>query len=88
VNVLANILLAHRGPPFSQHDRGCTIHPETRPWYQRPNLDGPSDKTMAVVGFETLNGAPIAVYVNYAMHAIHFYMLGILSAYFPGATSR
>jgi neutral ceramidase len=64
------------------------IHPETRLWYQGPNLDGPSDKTVAVIEFETPSGEPIAVYVNYAMHAINFYMLGILSADFPGATSR
>ena len=64
------------------------IHPETRLWYQGPNLEGPSDKTVAVVEFETPSGEPIAVYVNYAMHAINFYMLGILSADFPGATSR
>jgi neutral ceramidase len=64
------------------------IHPETRLWYQGPNLDGPSDKTVAVIEFETPSGTPIAVYVNYAMHAINFYMLGILSADFPGATSR
>ncbi len=64
------------------------IHPETRLWYQGPNLDGPSDKTVAVMKFETLNGEPIAVYVNYAMHAINFYLMGILSPDFPGATSR
>jgi hypothetical protein len=64
------------------------INPETRLWYQGPNLDGPSDKTVAVLKFETPSGEPIAVYANYAMHAINFYMMGILSGDFPGATSR
>lgn len=30
--------------------------------------DGPSDKTVAVVKFETLSGSPIAILVNYAVH--------------------
>ena len=64
------------------------IHPETRLWYQGPNLEGVSDKTVAVMKFESLTGEPIAVYVNYAMHAIDYYLMGILSADFPGATSR
>jgi neutral ceramidase len=64
------------------------IHPETRLWYQGPNLDGPSDKTMAVLKFETTSGAPIAVYFNYAMHAVDYYEMGILTADFPGVTSR
>jgi neutral ceramidase len=64
------------------------IDPETRLWYQGPNLDGPSDKTVAVLKFETPGGEPIAVYVNYAMHAIDYYEMGILTADFPGVTSR
>jgi len=64
------------------------IHPETRLWHQGPNLDGVSDKTVAVLKFETLTGEPIAVHINYAMHAIDYYMMAILSADFPGATSR
>jgi hypothetical protein len=64
------------------------IHPSTRLWYQGPNLDGPSDKTVAVVKFETSSGEPVAVYVNYAMHAIDYYEMGILTADFPGVTSR
>jgi neutral ceramidase len=64
------------------------IHPITRLWYQGPNLDGPSDKTMAVLKFETTDGAPIAVYANYAMHAIDYYEMGTLTADFPGLTSR
>jgi neutral/alkaline ceramidase-like enzyme len=64
------------------------VHPQTRLWYQGPNLDGPSDKTVAVLKFETPSGEPIAVYVNYAMHAIDYYEMGILTADFPGVTSR
>jgi hypothetical protein len=64
------------------------IHPQTRLWYQGPNLEGPSDKTVAVLKFENSTGEPIAVYVNYAMHAIDYYEMGILTADFPGVTSK
>ena len=64
------------------------IHPETRLWYQGPNLEGVSDKAMAVLEFEALNGKPIAVYANYGMHAIDYYEMGILTADFPGVTAR
>jgi len=64
------------------------IHPQTRLWYQGPNLDGPSEKTVAVLKFETASGELIAVYMNYAMHAIDYYEMGILTADFPGVTSR
>jgi neutral ceramidase len=64
------------------------VHPETRLWYQGPNLDGPSDKTVAVVKFESLSGEPIAVYMNYAMHANLMFMRNEISGGFPGATSR
>jgi hypothetical protein len=64
------------------------IHPETRTWYQGPNPDGPSDKTVAVVKFEATSGELIAVYVNYAMHANLMFMRNEISGGFPGATSR
>jgi neutral ceramidase len=64
------------------------VHPDTRLWYQGPNLDGPSDKTVAVVKFESLSGKPIAVYMNYAMHANLVFMRNEISGDFPGATSR
>ncbi len=64
------------------------IDQQTRLWYQGPNLDGPTDKTVAVVMFESLAGDPIAVYVNYAMHAVFFFMRNQISGDFPGATSR
>ncbi len=46
------------------------IDPKTRRWWEGPNYDGPSDKTVAVMKLETLAGEPIAVYYNYAMHAV------------------
>jgi neutral ceramidase len=64
------------------------VHPDTRLWYQGPNLDGPSDKTVAVVKFESLSGEPVAVYINYAMHANLMFMRNEISGGFPGATSR
>jgi neutral ceramidase len=38
------------------------IDPATRRWTQAPNLDGPSDKTVAVLKFEAFSGEAIAVY--------------------------
>jgi len=64
------------------------IHPETRKWTQYSNLDAPSDKTVAVLTFFRPTGEPIAVYVNYAMHPINGYVLGVVSGDFPGAMSR
>src|SRR4030095_12910787 len=46
------------------------IDPQTKRWWEGPNYDGPSDKTVAVMKFETLSGEPIAVYYNYAMHGV------------------
>ncbi|MHC4680132.1 MAG: neutral/alkaline non-lysosomal ceramidase N-terminal domain-containing protein [Planctomycetota bacterium] len=37
-------------------------------WWLGQNPDGPADKTMHVIKFETLEGEPIAVLVNYAAH--------------------
>lgn len=64
------------------------IDPVTRLWSQAPNYDGPSDKEVAVVTFETLSGEPIAVYYNYGMHSNYMYMSGVLSAGVPGETTR
>ncbi len=38
------------------------IDPTTRLWTQGPNLSGSSDKTVAVIKFETPEGQPIAAY--------------------------
>jgi neutral ceramidase len=64
------------------------IDPKTHKWWEGPNYEGPSDKTVAVVKFETLNGDPIAVYYNYAMHAVTVGQLDQVSADAPGAASR
>lgn len=65
-----------------------SVHPDKRTWYQGPNEDGPSDKTVAVIKFESLSGELIGVYMNYAMHANMMYMRNEISGGFPGATSR
>jgi neutral ceramidase len=57
-------------------------------WRQEPNPSGPSDKTLAVVEFLGADSVPIAVYMNYAMHPINFYLSGVVSADFPGEASR
>jgi hypothetical protein len=57
-------------------------------WRQAPNPDGPSDKTLAVVEFRGEDGAPIAVYMNYAMHPVNYYNTGVISADFPGDAAR
>jgi neutral ceramidase len=65
-----------------------SIGDETHLWSQAPNLDAPSDKTVAVVKLTTPSGEPIAAYVNYAMHPVNGYLVGITSADFAGAASR
>lgn len=60
----------------------------TRLWYQGPNTEGPSDKTVAVIKFETLTGEPIAIYYNYAMHPNTMFMSGVLSGDFSGMASK
>jgi hypothetical protein len=57
-------------------------------WRQEPNPEGPSDKTLAIVEFVGNDNVPIAVYMNYAMHPINFYLSGVISADFPGEASR
>ncbi|OJW57617.1 MAG: hypothetical protein BGO57_00335 [Sphingomonadales bacterium 63-6] len=63
------------------------IDPETHRWWEGPNYDGTSDKTVAVVRFETLSGEPIAIYYNYAVHAVITGTLDLVSADIPGAAS-
>jgi neutral ceramidase len=64
------------------------IDRKTNKWWEGPNYDGPSDKTVAVIKFETPDGEPIAVYYNYACHAVVTGNTDMLSGDFPGATSR
>jgi neutral ceramidase len=56
-------------------------------WYQGADPNGPSDKTLAVVGFIAADGTPIGIYLNYAAHPINYYLTGVLSADFPGDAS-
>jgi hypothetical protein len=64
------------------------IDEQTRLWAQEPNLDYPSDKTLAVVKIESLSGQLIAVYLNYAMHANSLFLNGMVSGDFPGEAQR
>jgi hypothetical protein len=64
------------------------ISRDTRLWTQAANLEGPSDKTLAVLLFKDLEGAPIAGYMNYAMHPVNAFLTGITSADAPGAACR
>lgn len=57
-------------------------------WRQEPNPDGSSDKTLSVVEFVGQDDVPIAVYMNYAMHPINFYLSGVVSADFPGEATH
>jgi neutral ceramidase len=64
------------------------IDRKTNKWWEGPNYDGPSDKTVAVIKFETTKGEPIAVYYNYACHAVVTGNTDMLSGDYPGATSQ
>jgi neutral ceramidase len=64
------------------------VDPKTGRWWEGANYDGPSDKTVAVLKFEGLDGAPIAVYYNYAVHAVLAGQLDQISSDIPGAASR
>jgi neutral ceramidase len=64
------------------------IDPKTSRWWEGPNYEGPSDKTVAVITFDTTDGAPIAVYYNYAVHAVITGQLDQVSGDIPGAASR
>jgi neutral ceramidase len=58
-------------------------------WMLGMNPDGVSDKTVAVVKFESLSGEPIALFVNYPVHGT---VMGpknlLITGDLPGATSR
>ncbi len=58
-------------------------------WMLGNNPDGVSDKTVAVIKFETASGEPLAIFTNYAVHGT---VLGAgnlqISSDLPGATSR
>lgn len=64
------------------------IDETTRLWSQEPNPDYPSDKSLAVIKIESLDGELIAVYMNYSMHANSLFLEGMISGDFPGEASR
>ncbi len=64
------------------------IDPENRRWWEGPNYEGISDKTVGVVRFETPAGEPIGVYYNYAVHPVITGTLDMVSADIPGAASN
>jgi neutral ceramidase len=64
------------------------IDPKTKRWWEGPNYEGPSDKTVAVIKFESLSGDPLAVYYNYAMHGVAAGQLDLVSGDAPGTTSK
>jgi hypothetical protein len=64
------------------------IDPKTHRWWEGPNYDGPSDKTVRVIRFEDMAGKPIAFYYNYGVHAVITGTLDLISADIPGAVSN
>ena len=62
--------------------------PERGTWWEGPDYDGKSDKTVAVIYFEGIDGKPIAAYFNYAMHAVITGNTDKVSADFPGEAER
>jgi hypothetical protein len=62
--------------------------PKTGKWWEGPNREGPSDKTVAVLKFESLSGEPLAVYYNYAVHGVIAGQLDQISGDIPGASSH
>jgi len=75
------------GESFINVNRQIT-DPKTGRWWEGANRDGVSDKTVAVLTFTRMTGAPIAVYYNYAVHGVIAGQLDEISGDIPGATSR
>jgi hypothetical protein len=58
-------------------------------WMLGNNPDGVSDKTVAVIRFETLSGEPFAIFSNYGVHGTVLGPQNLqISSDLPGATSR
>jgi Neutral/alkaline non-lysosomal ceramidase, N-terminal len=58
-------------------------------WWLGYNPDGPSDKTVSVLKFESLSGKPIALFINYSVHGVVMGPDNLdVSGDLPGATSR
>lgn len=57
-------------------------------WILGHNPEGPSDKTVWVLKFEAMDGDPIAVVVNYAVHSTVVFGSGEISGDLAGAACR
>lgn len=57
---------------------------ERQEWEQAANWTAPADKDLTVVTFLDNEDIPIAVYMNYGMHPVNYFMSGVVSADFPG----
>jgi hypothetical protein len=64
------------------------VDAQTHRWWEGPNYAGTSDKTVAVIRFETSARKPIAVYYNYAVHGVLNGQLDQISGDIPGSASR
>lgn len=64
------------------------IDPKTRGWWEGPNYDGVSDKSVGVLTFVSPTGAPIAVYYNYGVFNVIAGTLDLVSGDITGETSR
>jgi neutral ceramidase len=64
------------------------IDRKTNKWWEGANYDGPSDKTVAVIKVESIKGDPIAVYFNYACHAVVTGNTDMLSGDYPGEAEK
>jgi len=62
--------------------------PERGTWWEGPDYDGKSDKTVSVMYFQGLDGTPIATYYNYAMHAVITGNLDMVTQDFPGRSEE
>ena len=62
--------------------------PERGSWWEGPDYDGKSDKTVGVIYFESTDGKPIATYYNYAMHAVITGQLDMITVDFPGKSEE
>ncbi|MCL4849466.1 MAG: neutral/alkaline non-lysosomal ceramidase N-terminal domain-containing protein [Acidobacteria bacterium] len=64
------------------------IDPKTRGWWEGANYEGVSDKSVRVLQFVSPDGAPIAVYYNYAVFNVIAGTLDLVSGDITGEASR
>lgn len=68
-----------------QRDR---IDPVTRRWWEGPNYEGVSDKSVGVLTFTARNGDPIAAWYNYGVFNVITGTLDLVSSDVTGASSK